>query len=173
MSRIFLSPPGNFSPKMDVVTCVLENKEEILFLKRAAGCIQPFTWGIPGGKLTKNEFPKTGLLRELQEELSLSPDPGDFSKEVKLFVRHVSLDYVLYVYYLPLARRPPIILSSEEHVEFIWQPIKQIGSLNLLEGQEAVLEVALPLLLPKKLSELMSSTKQKSSNEERKLRKST
>lgn len=44
--------------------------KRVLFLLR--NIKQPGTWGLPGGKLNKNELPVTGLIREIYEETQVN-----------------------------------------------------------------------------------------------------
>lgn len=151
MSEFFLSSPLDFTLQMSVVTCILEYNKSLLFLQRSEDCIQPFTWCIPGGKLELNEGPLDGLVREIQEELSLTINTKNIQEKMKIYVRHSLMDYVLYVYYWPLITLPTIHLQPREHRDFTWQPIDQIDSLPLLEGQREVLLMALPSFSQKNL----------------------
>ena len=49
-----------------------------LIAKRKAGGIVGGKWEFPGGKLEKNESPRAGLTRELNEELAINANIGEF-----------------------------------------------------------------------------------------------
>jgi 8-oxo-dGTP diphosphatase len=158
MSDFFFSPPRDFNSKMTVVTCAFEYESTILFLKRAPNCLAPLTWCVPGGKLKFNEQPKEALIREIHEELSINIPPQSVSEALKIYVRHSLMDYILYVYHSSLTTLPEIFLNPNEHTDFLWQPIKEINNLNLLEGQEVILSMLLPFY--SNTSQLVSSSAQ-------------
>lgn len=113
----------------------MECENKILFLQRAPHKVAPNVWGIPGGKLEGVESPLNGLLREIKEELQLTPSIEEIHYVKKLYVESPFVQYKLHLFRWRLGRIPKITLNEEEHSGFIWQPIEEINHLPLLEGQ--------------------------------------
>lgn len=135
MSKFFVEKPSAFTPALEVSTVFMEYAETLLLLKRTRCSLSPHTWGIPGGKLEKNETPLEGLLREIWEELQLSPQVEQLVFQRSLYVSHPKVDYRLHLFRWKLDKKPFIVLDPKEHVDYVWQPIKEFDAVNLLEGQ--------------------------------------
>lgn len=63
----------------NVRAVIYNNQDEFLILTEQD---DPDNWKLPGGKLSPDEDPKDGMLRELDEELGLSPAQIE-SRELK------------------------------------------------------------------------------------------
>lgn len=142
MTKLYAKKPDNFQSDLEVSTVFMECNNKILLLQRGLDKVSPGVWGIPGGKLEKGETPLKGLLREIEEELQLTPPPEDLKYVKTLFVQHPLLEYHLHLFQWKLGSTPEIILNPEEHLAFLWQPISTFGHVPLLDGQlEAFLAV--------------------------------
>ena len=113
----------------------MECAGKLLLLQRAPKKLFPGTWAIPGGKLEKGETALEALLREIREELCLSPSEEELRPLSSPYVRHSLMDYRLHLFHWPLVEVPKIALNSHEHQAFQWQPISAFRELPLLEGQ--------------------------------------
>lgn len=47
---VFLEPPENYNPKVEVAACFMKSKDQMLFLRRVPTKSEGEVWGIPGGK---------------------------------------------------------------------------------------------------------------------------
>lgn len=136
MSEFYIKKPKNFHVKVEVSTVFMECEKKLLLLQRSSHKeISPETWAVPGGKLEKRETPLQGLIREIEEELQLSPSPDVLKHKKSLYVRHPLVEYRLHLFQWLLDSAPNITLNPEEHQAFIWQPIDKFSDLPLLEGQ--------------------------------------
>ena len=135
MPKLLTEKPIDFTSNLEVSTVFMEFKGKLLLLFRPSNKCFPSTWGIPGGKLEKGETPLDGLVREIQEELGLRPDPSECSHFHSLYVRHPQMDYKLHLFQWKLDSLPLIVLNPEEHLDCRWQPISEFSTLPLLAGQ--------------------------------------
>ncbi|EKD58422.1 MAG: hypothetical protein ACD_56C00132G0005 [uncultured bacterium] len=60
---------------------IISRNGKYLIAKRKAGGVVGGKWEFPGGKLEKNESPRDGLARELNEELAIDAEIGEFFDE--------------------------------------------------------------------------------------------
>ena len=56
-------------------------------MKRYPEKVQGNTWGIPGGKIEKNESPRIAVIREIREEVGLNIDDASLKVMGKLYSR--------------------------------------------------------------------------------------
>lgn len=71
----------------NVRAVIFNSKKQFLIVTEVD---DPDSWKLPGGKLSPNEDPRVGIIRELEEELSL--DLSNLSKNDLPFVRLVTDD---------------------------------------------------------------------------------
>jgi 8-oxo-dGTP pyrophosphatase MutT (NUDIX family) len=159
---------SSFKPEICVVTCFLHYEDSVLVLQRARKDGQHLLWGIPGGKLDKDELPIPGLIREIYEETRLKFKPTNFQLlGTALSKTHADGQYGLYLYHCKLANRPSIEINAEEHYGFLWIKISDFKKLNLLTAQGEAFD-----LIRGKLQSIIYSTKktkEKSLGKKRKL----
>ena len=142
MPKFYVSKPDDFNDEVKVSTVFIEADGKILFLLRKKCKLSPNTWGVPGGKIEKDETPVEALLRELWEEIKLQSSPKDITFIQSLYVHHPKMNYELYLFRWILSSMPVVTLDHREHTDYIWQPINKVSELPLLEGQlEAFLYV--------------------------------
>ena len=68
-------------PAIDVVAAILWQDGRYLAVERPPGKPMAGYWEFPGGKLETGETPETALVRELREELGITPTAFAFFKE--------------------------------------------------------------------------------------------
>lgn len=59
----------------EVTVGILIQEGLVLACQRKTTALYPLKWEFPGGKIEPGESPRTALIRELQEELSITVDP--------------------------------------------------------------------------------------------------
>ena len=128
--------PNKKIPKVQVVTAFLQYENKFLILQRERKDLQHSLWGIPGGKLEKDELPLSGLLRELHEELNVNLSYEAF----QLLGTAISLtpadgEYGLYIYHTHVLTPLNIQINREEHSAFLWVTIDEFQKFNLLTAQ--------------------------------------
>jgi 8-oxo-dGTP pyrophosphatase MutT (NUDIX family) len=117
---------------------------ELLLQHRAWWSHHGDTWGTPGGALHLGEPPEAGALREVHEELGLSPD------DVVLGERSVD-DHGGWSYTTVLARparpiEPAELVLDGESTGVAWWPLGMLDDIDLHPGLAASLDRLRPLL---------------------------
>lgn len=124
---IYHEKPENFKPKFEVASCFIEHNGEILLLHRQDHKPQGNTWCLPAGKMDPGEDKATALVREAWEETGHRPDPAALRFFKSLYVRYPDFDFVYHIFHLPVADRPAVVLSANEHKDFVWlAPVKAL-----------------------------------------------
>lgn len=101
-------------------------------------------WEFPGGKLEKNESPRTCIVREIKEELlvqievqkSLNPTIFDYGNDYKV---------LLYPFICRLVAGEPVLT---EHKQFLWLRTDQLADLSWVEGDLPVVQTLLSFRAP-------------------------
>ena len=107
---------------------VFNDKKEILIIKRSDKADSfPGCWGLPGGKIEKNETPEQAAVRELKEETGLKTNEDDLyylytihresNKEIVCFVAE---DY------------EGKIILNEESSDYKWLDPQDLTSINMI-----------------------------------------
>lgn len=132
------TPPLDFHAKVEVAACYIEVGDKILLLKRA-GSLENGLWGVPGGKLEKNESVEEGALRELREETGISLKRNQLYSLGKLYMRKPDVDYVFHVFKISLDAQPKVDLSPE-HSEYKWANPEELKTIPFMAGGPTALQ---------------------------------
>jgi len=123
---------------------VYNNKNEILITQR--GDQKNYKkWEFPGGKVKPNEELNKSIKRELKEELNVVVDP------IKVIYSNTNKKYDL-IFIECLYETGTIELN--EHLDYNWTKIKDLGNYNFLEGDKEFINYLLtrPHWVPNLLS---------------------
>lgn len=85
---IYLEPTPQFKPCFEIATVYIEYNGQILLLHRQNNKSQGNKWGIPGGKVEKNETPLHAVIRGAKEETGI-----DISKQCIEALKAVYIEY--------------------------------------------------------------------------------
>lgn len=125
--------PDGFIPNIEVVGCYLCSFGKYLFIKKSKEREQGETWGIPGGRVEKEELLVNAVIRELLEETQIKINPQHVKQVETLYVKIPSFNYILHLFTYQCSYRPEVILSSE-HQDFKWVTLSEAKKLSLLLG---------------------------------------
>jgi 8-oxo-dGTP diphosphatase len=131
---VYVNPPKDFLSKVEVAGCVCEWEDKILLLKRHPEKPQGNTWGLPSGKLEKNENSQMAVIREVHEEVGLNINSSDLRLIGTLYCRLPHIDYIYYMYRKPFQKFPEVNLAIEEHLEMRWVTVEEGLQLPLIAG---------------------------------------
>jgi len=136
MSMTFRKPPK----QIHVSCAIIQRDNLVLAVQRGSQMSLPLKWEFPGGKIEKDETPKTCLKRELLEELDVHVQIGD------------SMDPVSHAYQTFRVTLYPFLCTIEsgslylrEHAAFLWLPPAGLRGLDWAEADVHVLEAYLKL----------------------------
>ncbi|MFZ0565883.1 MAG: NUDIX hydrolase [Chlamydiales bacterium] len=137
---VYEKKPKGFKASVEVAGCYLEIDGKVLFLKQGTEKVGAGAWGVPGGKLEKDETPEEAALRELFEETAIRLEkPMRLQPLGCLYVQSLSLDFIFYLFEVKLKSIPKVLLS-EEHQSYRWVPIQTVYDLNLLSGGNQIFD---------------------------------
>lgn len=130
----------NFQPKMEASACYLEVDNQILLIQQEKGGTDEGQWGVPAGKLELNETPEMAAKRELFEETGIQLlSPAQIIYLTTLYIRKPDLDYIYYMFRVPLNKKPSIKLSVE-HSDYRWVSRDDLRKLPLRPGVKEALQ---------------------------------
>ncbi|MEN9343711.1 MAG: hypothetical protein RLZZ453_498 [Chlamydiota bacterium] len=138
---VFTEPPPNFSPTFEVAACYCECDHQILYLMRHPEKPQGGTWCVPGGKLEQGESSRQALVREVEEEIGWQLKEEDLKYCSSVYVRYPRQDFVLHLFFTTFQRVPPLHISTEEHVDYMWVDPNAIEELRIIPGGKCCLDI--------------------------------
>ncbi len=130
----------NFKPEIEVTGCIIESKGKIILLKRKDSKVEGGKWGIPSGKVEKEESLLDSIKREIIEETGIEVNKKEI-KFIKTYkVRSPRYDFIYHLFYTKIPNMEEILLNNEEHLKAIWISPHKALELPLVEGTEKFLE---------------------------------
>ncbi len=146
---IHLTPPENFLPKVEVVTCFLQVSDKILLLQRNDDKLLGGTWVTPGGKIDSGESAKDAMIREMIEETGIILQKDDLVEVKKVYVRYgpeldisskhklIEIDFILNIFKAVLSEYPKTIkLAENEHQQAKWVLPKDVLKMDMCPGND-------------------------------------
>jgi 8-oxo-dGTP diphosphatase len=136
-SKIYLDEPSDFDPKIEVVGCFLEFQDQILLLHRQDNKSQGNLWGIPGGKLEKNESPIEAAIRETMEETGFDLSKQEITYLGKVYIKYPNFDYIYHmIKTCPTEHPGDVIITFNEHKGFTWVTPQDALQMHLMLDED-------------------------------------
>lgn len=137
-ATVYLEPTPKFKPCVEIAAIYIEHDGQILILHRQNTKAEGNKWGIPGGKIEKNETPLQAVIRETKEETGF-----DISKQTIETLKTVYIEYneknhfVYHTFRTQLQENPgDVKINSNEHKGFTWvKPIEAL-KMDLLKDED-------------------------------------
>lgn len=116
------------------VKAVVIDGDRLLLLRRGfrSGKAKQGLWELPGGGVEKGESPDFSLRREVKEETGL--ELSDL-KPALIWNRSREEGEIIGITYLVRAEGREVKLS-EEHIEYAWVRVDELGKYTLMQGLE-------------------------------------
>ena len=125
-----------FNPKFEVVSCYMEYDGKILLLKRQKNKNEANTYGVPAGKVEKNENIYDAIIREVKEETNVDLKKDKLEYYKMIYVRYTNYDFIYHMFHYTLNNEVNIKINELEHQEFLWEtPINSL-KLDLIEDED-------------------------------------
>lgn len=129
--------PKDFNKKFEVVTCFIQHENTFLLLHRQGHKPQGNTWGVPGGKVHKDDADNaTALAREIQEEIGVSVEPAKLNYFKSFFVQYPEYDFVYHMHFHKVKALPKIDLHKEEHKDYRWVTPQEALGMVLIPDED-------------------------------------
>ncbi|NIM47088.1 MAG: NUDIX domain-containing protein [Candidatus Aenigmarchaeota archaeon] len=138
---MYLKKPEGFNAKFEIVSCFCINNGKILLLHRQTDRPQGETWGVPAGKIKKNENVNQAIIRELFEETGVPFSRNMLKYFSKVFVRYPDYDFVYHMFSAPLVNKKRVKIDSNEHKEFLWVTPKDALRLQLIQDLDKCIKL--------------------------------
>ncbi len=130
---LFKEPPIDFSPKFEVVACIVDDGEHFLLLKRHPDKPEGGTWCLPAGKIEPGETPVQAMFRELEEETGYHAQGVDAQHVTSSFVRYPTYDFIFHLFAIKIPARFEVCFEPQAHTEFRWVTYKEALELDLIQ----------------------------------------
>jgi len=116
----------------EVVAALIVRSHRILLgLRSAARQFYPGIWDVFGGHVEPGEVPPQTLVRELQEELGITPTTWKYLETISLPADQASDPVTLHLYLVTAWRGTPSNRQPEEHSAIGWFSMEQVSGLSL------------------------------------------
>lgn len=102
--------------------------------------IGPGKWSIPGGGLHRGEDERIGAVRELEEETGILLKISKLQLLGDITVVNNLITTNLVLFKVEARRRPEVVLSGIEILDFAWVDAKQIKTMKLDKSAQQILE---------------------------------
>ncbi len=139
---VYLTPPENYQPKIEVAACFMIVSGQVLFLHRLPDKSEGNTWGIPGGKLEKGETPFQAVVREIDEETGIDLNKYSVKSMGTVYIRYPEVDFTYHMFAVHLPKDPGLIqLNPKEHSEYLWLTLQEALELPLIRGEDECIQI--------------------------------
>jgi 8-oxo-dGTP diphosphatase len=118
-----------------VTAAIIERNGKILIAKRKKDDPLINKWEFPGGKLEPNETPEECLKRELQEELGVVTEIGEFICSSKYEYSHIAIELLVY-----RAQYVSGEFKAYDHAEIKWVPPGELDTYDFPEADAPIVE---------------------------------
>lgn len=121
--------------KFVTAALIIFNKK-ILIARRATNVPYSGFYEFPGGKIEKNETPKEALYREIEEELGVKSEIGDFFHEIVWEDK-----FLLKCYFTKINEKDIPKMELRVHDDFQWVNLKNYTQYKLLPADIEIMKL--------------------------------
>lgn len=119
---MYLQPTKQFRPKVEVAAVYIEHEHRICLLHRQEGKSQGNKWGIPGGKVNKDETPLQAAIREVKEETGYDISNQRIEHVGTVYIEYDEINHFIYHMFRTELKGDPanVRIHFKEHKGFTW-----------------------------------------------------
>ncbi len=135
---IYLEPRPQFKPRVEISAVYIEHNNNILLLHRQNNKFQGNKWGIPGGKVEKNETPLQAAIREVKEETGYDISKQPIEDVGTVYIEYSETDHFIYhMFRTQLSDNPEAVkINFKEHKGFTWVTPAEGLKMDLLQDED-------------------------------------
>ena len=150
-ATIYLEPTTQFKPRMVVSAVYIEHNNNVLLLHRQNNKSQGNKWGVPGGKVKKDETPLQAAIREVKEETGYDISNQLIENVGTLYIEDNETDhYTFHMFHTQLSDDPGgVKINFTEHKGFTWVTPAEGLKMDLMQDEDFCLEL---IFFPEKAS---------------------
>lgn len=139
---VYLEPPCDFNPKVEVVGCFMEYEGKILLLHRQDHKEHGNCWAVPGGKIDKGETPTSGIAREVFEETGFDISQQPITYLTKVYIQGHAVDHIYHMVKCKLEEPPGSVkITFEEHKGFTWVTPQDALNMKLMLDEDTCIKL--------------------------------
>lgn len=141
---VFSEAPRDFKVSLEAAACFLKVGEEFLFLHRLPTTTEGNKWGIPGGKLEKDESAHAGVLREVLEETGFAMDVSQLRHLGTVYIRQQvpAKDFIYDMFEYRLPEKFDVKINLKTHKGFSWMTLRESLDYDLIQGEDECIDRA-------------------------------
>jgi 8-oxo-dGTP diphosphatase len=135
---ISLTLPSNFTADLNVAGCYITQSDKVLLLQVCKQKDESGRWGVPAGKIDKNELPKEAALRELYEETTIVAKQNKVEHFATLYITKPHISYIYNMFSIIIPDNASVVISSE-HQAYMWVSFNEAFKLPLMYAAKEAL----------------------------------
>lgn len=143
-ATIYLQPTAQFKPRVEIAAVYIEHNGTILLLHRQPNKSQGNKWGIPGGKIDKNETALQAAIREVKEETGYDISNQPIENVGTVYIEYNDKDHFVYHMFRTTLKGDPstVKINFNEHKGFTWVTPSDSLQMDLLQDEDPCIRLA-------------------------------
>jgi len=144
----YLEPTPQFNPKFEIALIYIEYENQILILHRQNNKSEGNKWGVPAGKIDKNETPLQAIIRETKEETGLDISNQSIEPLEAVYIEYdENIHFTYYAFRTQLkGNLGDVKINFQEHKRFTWVTPADALKMDLLKDEDTCIMKIISLI---------------------------